>query len=70
MGEQRTEYSIEVNVQGKFDREPIGRLVEDWDQMPNRQGAFERAEWLNRLFPKSEAVVVKRTVTYGDWEKA
>lgn len=32
--------------------------------------AADRANWFNRMTPGCEAVVVKRSVTYGNWEKA
>lgn len=32
--------------------------------------AIERAAWYNRVTPNAEAVVVKRSVRYGNWEKA
>lgn len=73
MAEERIEYAVEVNFRiRRSDR--MGRRV-DTDFLcagphPTRAGAFERADWINRLAPKTDAVVMKRTVTYGDWTKA
>lgn len=31
--------------------------------------AIDRAAWFNRMTPGCDAVVVKRSVRYGNWEK-
>lgn len=75
MAEERTEYGVEV---ARYIRDGEGlkliRRVEymkgDADGPDERELSFEKAEWINRVASRSEAVVMKRTVTYGDWEKA